>query len=391
MSGWEHATSPLNSSVSNLQHPEDVLYTVNLVTQILSITLVSVFMILRLYARTFIAPPLHADDCNSLFLLPRDIIDSLGRTLTHEQIATMGFNALSLLLGNFGGGYHVYENACIQDQLTSSLVLYALSLVYGPSSLFTKITLLWITMRVFRLHRKTMIGGYAAIILLTCYTILVLCLKAVICRPISGFWDPTIRATCYNQNAIFVADTAVGAISDIFILCLPIPVALNLRMLWHQRLKVIAMLSSGGVATAASVTRLVISTKLQHSEDETIDHMRFNLLGTAEVCIGLMCACLPAINILFMRDCMSLFKSSRNTRSGRLVELKFLRGSKLRTQHVSATFTTEAAPVAGSQDTPSFPALGESDNRILPLEEAIQSPIPPLNSHTERSATKRDG
>ncbi|KAK2036467.1 hypothetical protein LZ31DRAFT_483694 [Colletotrichum somersetense] len=307
MSGWEHATSPFNSSVPNLQHPEDVLYTVNLVTQILSITLVSVFMILRF-----------------------------------------------------------------------------------PSSLFTKITLLWITMRVFRLHRKTMIGGYAAIILLTCYTILVLCLKAVICRPISGFWDPTIRATCYNQNAIFVADTAVGAISDIFILCLPIPVAWSLRMLWHQRLKVIAMLSSGGVATAASVTRLVISTKLQHSEDETIDHMRFNLLGTAEVCIGLMCACLPAINILFMRDCMSLFKSSRNTRSGRLVELKFLRGSKLRTQHVSATFTTEAAPVAGSQDTPSFPTLEESDNRILPLEEAIQSPIPPLHSHTERSATKRD-
>ncbi|KAK2018439.1 hypothetical protein LZ32DRAFT_624871 [Colletotrichum eremochloae] len=248
MSGWEHAASPLNISISHLNHPEDVLYTVNIVTQTLSMTLVSLFMILRLYARTFVAPPLHADD-----------------------------------LGHFGGGYHVYEisNSTLKSyrKLTSYRTLYALSLIYSPSSLFTKITLLWITIRVFRLHRKTVIGGYAAIILLTCYTIPILCLKVVICRPVSGFWDLTIREKCYNQNAIFIADTAVSAISDLLLLFLPIPVALSLRMLWHKRLKVIVMLSSGGVATAASVTRLVISTKLQHSDDETIDHMRFNLLG----------------------------------------------------------------------------------------------------------------
>ncbi|OHX00211.1 integral membrane protein [Colletotrichum incanum] len=319
MSDQIGAAAPPDNVVPNLHHPKDVLHSINLVSQILAIALVSLFMVLRLYAKTFIAPPFHTDD-----------------------------------LGHFGGGFHVYE---ISKESFKG---------------FKKLTLLWITIRVFRLHRKTVISTYAVIVFLTCYTIPVLFLKALICRPVAGFWDPTIQTTCYNQRAIFVADTAVSAVTDIAVLCIPIPVAATLRMSWNKRLKVIAMLSSGGVATAASIIRLVLVIKLQKSHDESIDLIRFNLLGTAEVSIGLMCACLPTINILFLNGFNSSLDSSRNTLgSSRIMELKFLRGSKLKTQRVT---TTEIAPVVATQDLPPIQPPEERESYILPFERVNRPP-----------------
>ncbi|KZL77652.1 integral membrane protein [Colletotrichum tofieldiae] len=345
MSDQDGAAPPPDNVVPNLQHPEDVLHSINLVSQILAITLLSLFMVLRLYTKTFIAPPFHTDD-----------------------------------LGHFGGGFHVYEISKesfkgVREVLTSSLGVYAITLVYSPSSYFTKLTLLWITIRVFRLHRKTIIGTYAVIFFLTCYTIPVLFIKALICRPIAGFWDPAIQTTCYNQRAIFVADTAVSAITDMAVLCIPIPVAATLRMSWNKRLKVIAMLSSGGVATAASIIRLVLVIKLQNSHDEPIDLIRFNLLGTAEVSIGLMCACLPAINILFLNGFASL-DSSRNTiGSSRIMELKFLKGSKLKTQRIT---TAEVAAAVATQE----PIQTEEgrNSYILPFERVARAPLPTMQN-----------
>lgn len=163
--------------------------------------------------------------------------------------------------------------------LTSPLGLYADSIVYGPNSYFTKLSILLIVTKVFRLHRRTVLGTHLVMILMTGYYLPVLFLKALVCRPIAGFWDPTVDATCFNQRAIFVADTAVSAFTDMAVLCLPIPVAMTLRMSWARRFRVVVMLSAGGLATAASIIRLILVVRLQESNDEPVDFIRFNLLG----------------------------------------------------------------------------------------------------------------
>ncbi|KAK2040436.1 hypothetical protein LZ31DRAFT_604224 [Colletotrichum somersetense] len=250
MSIVEGAAPPPEGVIPNLQHPEDVLHTINLVSQILSITMVTLFMLLRIFAKAVIAPPFHTED-----------------------------------LSHYGGGYHIYElskenlEGFMKSKLTSSLGLYADSLVYGPNSFFTKLALLLIVIRVFRFHQKTKIGIYITIVLMAGYYIPVFFLKTLICRPIRGFWNPNVGATCFNQRAIFVADTIISAVSDLAVLILPIPAAARLRMSWDKRLKVAAMLSAGGIATAASLARMVIVIRLQRTTDETVDFIRFNLLG----------------------------------------------------------------------------------------------------------------
>jgi hypothetical protein len=151
--------------------------------------------------------------------------------------------------------------------------------VYGPTSFFTKTTLILMVTRVFATSRKTVVVGYIFIILMLCYYLPVLIIKAQICRPIEGYWDKTIESKCFNQRAVFVADTSMSAVSDTAVLCLPIPIALTLRMTWQKRLKVIVMLSAGGAATAFSIARMVLVLQLQLSADDPVDFVRFNLLG----------------------------------------------------------------------------------------------------------------
>lgn len=68
MSDEEGAAPPPKGVVPDFQHPQDVLHTINLVSQILSIVSVSIFMMLRIYAKTLIAPPFYLDDCKPLHL-----------------------------------------------------------------------------------------------------------------------------------------------------------------------------------------------------------------------------------------------------------------------------------------------------------------------------------
>ncbi|KAL0934579.1 uncharacterized protein CTRU02_211378 [Colletotrichum truncatum] len=367
MSSQQGAAPPPEGVVPNLKNPTDVLHTINLISQVLSIISVSGFMILRCHVKTFITPPFQIDDCTSPSVSPTPSSQRAGQ------------------VHHYGGGFHVYEISkadLVGFKKSSSLGLYADTIVYGPNSYFTKLALLLIITRVFRTYRKTVLGTYGIIILMTGYYFPVLVIKTLICRPVSGFWDPTAQADCFNQRAIFVADTAVSAVTDLAVLCLPIPVALTLRMSWSKRLKVIAMLSAGGIATAASIIRMVLVVRLQKSNDEPVDFIRFNLLGTAEVSIGMICACLPAVNIIIMRGCDFSPNSSRGTRNFfPPVELKFLKGSKLRTQNLTGMLRSDADMESSS--------VNPSDQGVMGRKERL-SRIETIPENSPETATRPD-
>ncbi|KZL63776.1 integral membrane protein [Colletotrichum tofieldiae] len=341
--------------VPNLQYPQDALHTINLVSQIFSVTLVSVFMFLRLYAKAFVTPPMYIEDFFDTENSPR-IRDGC-----------------SCVVHRFGGGFHAYEISKEDFEnlrLTSILGLYADALVYGPTSFFVKLSLLLVVIRLFEQYRKTSLWTYAVIVFMVGYYLPVAIVKALMCRPVAGFWDATVEAVCFNQHAIFVADTAVSALTDMAVLSLPIPVTLTLKMSWTKRLRVIAMLSTGGLATAASIIRMILVVQLQKSDDESVSFIRFNLLGTVEVSIGIICGCLPSVNILFQRFFYISQNSSPETgdRSMEHIELNFFAGSKLQTQHFT---TTESEPIFVPQET-----NPQEDYFLFPIERLIRSPQP---------------
>ncbi|PVH95454.1 hypothetical protein DM02DRAFT_149138 [Periconia macrospinosa] len=315
------AVPPPQGKVPNFEHPEDVLYTINLVSQILAVATVTPFVFGRLIIKTFIVPPLLVED----WVL----------VIAWLKVLSIGYSSTAFAMHHYGGGYHVWEIPL--DRYEGFLqALYADTVVYGPNAYFTKIALLLVVARVFSTFRATKIATYALIVAML------------------------VKATCFNQRAIFVADTVISAVTDSAVLILPIPAVISLRMPFKKKVKVWLMLGIGGIATGASFVRMVIVIRLQQSQDQTVDFVRFNLLGsvcwmvttmnslltivpkirTAEVSIGLICACLPSTNILYsrLRHAWDSTRASEITLtqnltsfSQKIKHLKFLQGSRLET------------------------------------------------------------
>jgi len=78
-SGPVGAIPPPPGVEPNFENPEDILHTINLVSQILSMVIMTPFIIIRVYVKIWVAPPFLPDDCKSLHLpairfLARDML-----------------------------------------------------------------------------------------------------------------------------------------------------------------------------------------------------------------------------------------------------------------------------------------------------------------------------
>lgn len=202
--------------------------------------------------------------------------------------------------------------------------------MYGPTAYLTKLSILWIMTRVFNPYRKAVIFIYVFLGTMLAYYIPAVIVKIRICKPITTFWDPsgTKGGSCLDQTAIILADAVVSVVSDLIVLILPLPLTLSLQMSWQRKMRVMGILCAGGLAVASSIVRLVLIVVIGQSKDATMSFTRISMFGlvihsfhpsfrkkkskntiieaglilrvpsNAEIAIGVVCACLPALSAL---------------------------------------------------------------------------------------------
>ncbi|KAI5458724.1 integral membrane protein [Mariannaea sp. PMI_226] len=276
---------PPDGVVPNLDHPTDVLKTCLYVTQGLTIALSTAFVAMRVYAKFRIfGGDVTWDDC-----------------ATYTSFVLMiGYCTTACFAAAHGGGLNQWEvrKDEIQKFFQSG---YAATIFYAPMALAVKLSLVLIIIRVFgSVHRKTMIGVYIFVIVITLYYVSGLFIKIFICWPIDAYWKGESEK-CMDQSAIITADAIISVISDLVILLLPTPLTWSLQLPLRKRLRVIGMLCAGGVATGFSIYRLALILRDGKSSNQTIVFTKVILSGNAEAGIGLICACLPSINAFVVR------------------------------------------------------------------------------------------
>ncbi|TDZ38757.1 putative uncharacterized oxidoreductase [Colletotrichum spinosum] len=203
-----------------------------------------------------------------------------------------------LVMARYGEGYHEWE--VTKDSYKEILRwLYIGSIMYCPAAYFTKMALLLLEARVFAVYERVPRGVFVfGIALLVCY-IPILTLKSAVCIPVAAAWDSDIKpAQCMNQRKIFISDMCLGVFTDIVILILPIPLTFSLRMPLATKIKVVTLLSAGGIATGVSIYRLYKSVLFLNPSDRTEGFVALDLTTALELAIGIVCACLPTINLL---------------------------------------------------------------------------------------------
>lgn len=125
-------------------------------------------------------------------------------------------------------------------------------------------------LRIFAPDRRKVLVIHISLIVLLLYYIPALFIKIFFCKPISAYWYGTSDGgTCIDQQKVIIADSAISIVSDLWILILPVPMLWSLHMSRMKKLRVIGILSAGGIATAFSIWRLVIMVEEAPTTDIT--------------------------------------------------------------------------------------------------------------------------
>ncbi|GFF58595.1 hypothetical protein IFM46972_11150 [Aspergillus udagawae] len=256
----------------------------NTATQILCIVAMTIFFGLRVYTRMYILHGFGREDW----------------TCMGAWFLGVMYSIIALIMGHYGGGLH-QDDVPNSDLIPFHKTVYVTMVMYGPTAFLTKISLLWIMTRVFSPYRKAVLFIYVFLVIMLLYYIPAVIVKIRICNPIAKFWDDSTHGTCLDQSAIILADAVVSVVSDMIILILPLPLTLTLQMSMRKKLRVMGILGAGGLACASSIVRLILILKTGQSKDGTYSFMRINMFGNAEIAIGVICACLPALSALLSR------------------------------------------------------------------------------------------
>ncbi|KAE8357857.1 hypothetical protein BDV27DRAFT_78104 [Aspergillus caelatus] len=261
-------------------HPGSSLNTINLITQCLCIPIVTIFVATRFGIRFWYKQ----------FVVVEDTFCFLA------WILFMAYCAIAIVLGQYGGGVN-YQLVPESMQVTYRKFCYIATVFYCPMSLFVKYALLSILIRIFAPYRGRIMFIYVLLGCLTIYYIIAEIVKIRMCDPVPAYWTGE-PANCLDQQAALIADSVISVVTDLMILILPLPLTWSLQMSRSKKLRVIGMLSAGGLATAFSVYRLILVLKDGSTPNTTVMFTCVILSGNAEGGVGLICACLPTMNIL---------------------------------------------------------------------------------------------
>ncbi|KAE8378626.1 hypothetical protein BDV26DRAFT_261238 [Aspergillus bertholletiae] len=319
-------------------HPGSSLNTINLVTQCLCIPIVTIFVVTRFTIRAWYKQ----------FLLVEDTFCFLA------WILFMAYCGIAIVVGQYGGGVN-YEYVPEAMQVNFRKFCYVATVFYCPMSLFVKYALLSILIRIFSPYRGRIMFIYVFLGCLTIYYIVAEIVKIRMCDPVPAYWTME-PASCLDQTAALIADSVISVVSDILILVLPLPLTWSLQMSRSKKLRVVGMLSAGGLATAFSIYRLVLVLKDGSSPNSTVMFTCVILSGNAEGGVGLICACLPTMNILInkLRKAGYNYSSNKYYQDESTVHL-----SKMKAGH-SKGFSAIGSKTSGTE-----PEFGSDQSHLI--------------------------
>lgn len=124
---------------------------------------------------------------------------------------------------------------------------YASELLYPPTTLLVKTSILALYVRIFGPLRYLRNLAYGFGIFVACWAVMGTLVLVFQCHPVQYIWDKSIHGTCIDQWAFFIAGCTPNVATDFVILILPLPAVWNLQMGVAQRLSIIGIFMLGSL------------------------------------------------------------------------------------------------------------------------------------------------
>ncbi|KAL2388364.1 hypothetical protein RJ035_003343 [Blastomyces gilchristii] len=117
-----------------------------------------------------------------------------------------------------------------------------------------------------------------------------------VCRPLRRYWEDFTDETCVDESSRILGATVSNIITDLIVLILPMPTFWKLKLPIRERVVLMAMMSLGLIAVAASVVRcwyMYVTTDLTY--DVTWHGYTIWVWNAIEVNLAVICASIPTL------------------------------------------------------------------------------------------------
>ncbi|EFX04979.1 integral membrane protein [Grosmannia clavigera kw1407] len=190
--------------------------------------------------------------------------------------------------------------------------LYALEMQYFISLMMLKVSLLLFYLRIFpdRNVRRILWSTVAFVVGVSVSFIF---LSMFQCRPISYYWtawDGEHKGHCINGNAIAWAHAAFSIIVDFWMLAIPLSQLRHIKLGLTKKVGVAMMFCVGTFVTVVSILRLRSLVSFSKSSNPTWENSEVSNWSTIEVCVGIICTCMPSLRLILARISPSVFGGS---------------------------------------------------------------------------------
>jgi len=213
----------------------------------------------------------------------------------------LAYGAMATVFTNiYGGGEHIWN--LDKQKLQHTLAMNNdLEIVYGPTVLFTKCSLLLLYARIFAPVRKSITWWsiYTLLWFIVMFYISVTFTKIFECMPRARIWDHSVKGKCVDNGILLVVTGSINLATDVFILILPIFKVWGLHLSAERRIGVMAVFALGSLAPVATILRLEQSIRHESDPDVTYAYFGILLWTVAEITTGIICASLPILPAFF--------------------------------------------------------------------------------------------
>lgn len=151
------------------------------------------------------------------------------------QILIVASIGLVFVVVSMGLGLHVqYVGAAVVKQMIPFVV--AFDVIYIWSLAGSKLSVLLLYYRVFQFgYFKGAAWGLGMIV--TSWALAATLLALFLCTPIEKLWFPEVPGHCMSTTVVRLLNSGVSILTDVLILCLPIPAIWSLQQaLWTQKI-----------------------------------------------------------------------------------------------------------------------------------------------------------
>ncbi|KAH7007835.1 hypothetical protein B0J12DRAFT_692198 [Macrophomina phaseolina] len=280
----------------NFDHPENKSSEVFIINILLPI-IATLILLLRLYTRRFIVHNVGAEDYAIIF----------------AGLLAWGFTVAMFFCIRYGLGVHMWDIP-LSKYLHFRKAVVPIPPLWGVAMMSAKVSILCFYSRFSTNRSKAFI--FIMMVIVIVYSLPASFLLLYACRPIAKLWDSTITyGSCINYFPLAVVYATANVFTDLALLVTPLFFFRKLRLPRRQKIGLIFIFMTGGLASAGSIARL--KTAVEPSPlDMTWYHNSNFFWMIVEIYSSIIAACLPHIKPFLRQHFPELLGSTLYLSSG---------------------------------------------------------------------------